>query len=195
MILLSAHSVRSRAALRPERAVLNQPEFQGWFVRKWAICVLSIDLCSGDDSHSTIYRFSFVRGYYICTSCFDGFAVLRPKRSGFRIARPGLGLVCGCRELCVLSEVLPPEVDWHSTDIFICFCVVIVPARFLLTSAILCHAVSNKLAFGEFIRPRMISLTLGTHKQTLDYCRGSYPPARLFGGVYKLPVGFHVVYA
>ena len=52
---------------------------------------------------------------------------LRPIRAGFRIARPGLGLVCGCRELCVLPEVLPPEVDRHSTDIFICFCVVILP--------------------------------------------------------------------
>ena len=53
-------------------------------------------------------------------------------------------------------------------------------------------AVSNKLAFGEFIRPRMISLTLGTHIQTLDFC---CRPCLLFGGVYKLPIGFHVVYA
>ena len=102
------------------------------------------------------------------------------------------GWFAGDWALCFLSEVLPPEVDWLSTDIFICFCVVIVPARFLLTSAILCHAVSNKLAFGEFIRPRMISLTLGTHIQTLDFC---CRPCLLFGGVYKLPVGFHVVYA
>ena len=35
--ILSARSISSRVALRPERAVLNQPEFQGWFVRGWAI--------------------------------------------------------------------------------------------------------------------------------------------------------------
>ena len=59
--ILSARSVSSRVALRPERAVLNQPEFQGWIVRGRAICVLTIDLCSGDDSHCAICRFSLVR--------------------------------------------------------------------------------------------------------------------------------------
>ena len=37
ILFLSARSVSSRAALRPERAVLNQPEFQGWIVRGWEI--------------------------------------------------------------------------------------------------------------------------------------------------------------
>ena len=60
-IVVTARSDSSRAALRPERAVLNQPEFQGWIEREWEICVLSIDLCSGDDSHCAICRFSLVR--------------------------------------------------------------------------------------------------------------------------------------
>ena len=42
-LILTARSVSSRAALRPERAVLNQPEFQGWLVGGWKFCVLSID--------------------------------------------------------------------------------------------------------------------------------------------------------
>ena len=43
LFILSAHSVRSRAALRPERAVLNQPEFQGWLEGDWELYFLSID--------------------------------------------------------------------------------------------------------------------------------------------------------
>ena len=101
LFILPAHSVRSRAALRPERAVLNQPEFQGWFVRGWEICVLSIDLCSGDDSHSTIFRFSLVR------NCFYLRVVLAPappcapngsakRRTEFQ------GWLVGDRGICVL---------------------------------------------------------------------------------------------
>ena len=37
LLFLPARSARSRAALRPERAVLNQPEFQGWFEQEWEI--------------------------------------------------------------------------------------------------------------------------------------------------------------
>ena len=64
LFFLSARSVSSRVALRPERAVLNQPEFQGWLVRGLGDCVLSIDLCSGDDSHCAICRFSLVRSWF-----------------------------------------------------------------------------------------------------------------------------------
>ena len=82
---------------------LSQTGFQGWFVGDWGLCVLSVVLPPEVDWHSTIYRFSLVRGYYICTSCFDGFAVLRPKRSGFRISPTEVGAGKSVMKLWLLS--------------------------------------------------------------------------------------------
>ena len=43
-------------------------------------------------------------------------------------------------------------------------------------------AVSKKAAEGSFFRPQMISLVLVSHIQTLDFCRGASPLARLESG-------------
>ena len=90
LFFLSARSVSSRAALRPERAVLNQPEFQGWFAGAWELCVLSIDLRSGNRFLQRHISFFACEKLILSARSVSSRAALRPVRAGFRISPPGI---------------------------------------------------------------------------------------------------------
>ena len=87
---------------RREVFPLLTPLSLGFGTAPWMQCIPS-PLLLGAYAHSLCTRLYFRLVFS-----------LRPERSGVEPDRVS-GLVCGGLEFCVLSEVLPPEVDWHST--------------------------------------------------------------------------------
>ena len=70
---------------------LSQTEFQGWFVGDWSFAFCRKFYHRKSIGTAPYIAFRLCGLDYICTPCFDGFAVLRPKRSGFRISPTGVG--------------------------------------------------------------------------------------------------------
>ena len=103
LLFLSARSISSRVALRPERAVLNQPEFQGWLEGDWELCFLSIDLRSGNRFSQRHISFFACEKLILSARSVSSRAALRPVRAGFRISPPGIR--AGWWENLVFSSV------------------------------------------------------------------------------------------
>ena len=81
LFFLSARSVRSRVALRPERAVLNQPEFQGWLVRGWGIAFCRL-ICAQETILTAPYIVFRLCGIVVTARSARSRAALRPERFG-----------------------------------------------------------------------------------------------------------------
>ena len=81
LLFLSARSVSSRAALRPERAVLNQPEFQGWFVREWELCFCRL-ICAQETILTAPYVVFRLCGVVVTARSVRSRVALRPERFG-----------------------------------------------------------------------------------------------------------------
>ena len=81
LYFLSARSVSSRAALRPARAVLNQPEFQGWFVRGWEIVFCRL-ICAQETILTAPYFVFRLCGVVVTARSVRSRAALRPERFG-----------------------------------------------------------------------------------------------------------------
>ena len=80
-LILPARSVSSRAALRPERAVLSQPEFQGWFVRGWAIVFCRL-ICAQETILTAPYIVFRLCEIVVTARSDSSRAALRPERFG-----------------------------------------------------------------------------------------------------------------
>ena len=81
LFFLPARSVSSRAALRPERAVLNQPEFQGWIVRGWGIAFWRLT-CAQETILTASYVVFRLCLFFLPARSDSSRVALRPERFG-----------------------------------------------------------------------------------------------------------------